>query len=60
VQLSHRHAEFATGSPDDQFVTADPANLNRRNAEQFCAFHHFYRVKRFAGDDDTALCFTKQ
>ena len=60
VQFGHRRAEFAGGGFDDQFVAADPADLNRRNTHQFRALDHFHRVQRLAGDDDARLRFAKE
>lgn len=51
MQFSDRGAEFAGGSLEDQPVTADFADGDRRNAHYLRALDYFHRIKRLAGND---------
>ena len=59
MKFSHRHAEFACGGFDSQFVAANLADLRSRNTHQLRALDHFYRIKRFARDNHAALRLAK-
>ena len=60
MQFSERCGKFSVHGLHRQLITANFADLNRRNAHQFGALHDFHGIKRFTGDNDAALRFAEE
>ena len=60
MQFGERGGEFAAAGFHRQLVATNLADLNRRNTHELGPLNDFYRVERFASNNNTALRLTEK